>query len=73
MIKKLAGVLGALLLAMPVFARPLAADDFYQLQRVSDPHLSPDGAWIVYTVTRHLRDGDKQDQDLWLARRTWCS
>ena len=68
MIKKLAGVLGALLLAMPVFARPLAADDFYQLQRVSDPHLSPDGVWIVYTVTRHLRDGDKQDQDLWLAR-----
>jgi dipeptidyl aminopeptidase/acylaminoacyl peptidase len=68
MIRKLAGVLGALLLATPGFARPLAADDFYRLQRVSDPHLSPDGAWIVYTVTRAVREGDKQDQDIWLVR-----
>ena len=31
--------MGALLLAVPVMARPLAADDFYRLQTVSDPLL----------------------------------
>ncbi|HEU4627407.1 MAG TPA: S9 family peptidase [Steroidobacteraceae bacterium] len=67
MITRLAGVLGALLLAVPGFARPLAAEDFYRVQRVSDPHISPDGAWVVYTLNRALREEDKSDSDIWLA------
>jgi dipeptidyl aminopeptidase/acylaminoacyl peptidase len=68
MISRLAGVLGALLLAAPGFARPLVAEDFYRLQTVSDPRISPDGAWVAYTLTSERRDGDKEDQDIWLAR-----
>jgi dipeptidyl aminopeptidase/acylaminoacyl peptidase len=68
MINRLAGAVGALLLAAPVMARPLAADDFYRLQTVSDPRISPDGVWIAYTVTSEQRDGDKEDRDIWLTR-----
>ena len=68
MINRLAGAVGALLLAVPVMARPLAADDFYRLQTVSDPRISPDGVWIAYTVASEQRDGDKEDRDIWLTR-----
>jgi dipeptidyl aminopeptidase/acylaminoacyl peptidase len=61
MITRLAGVLGALLLAVPAFARPLAADDFYRVQWASDPRISPDGAWVAYTVTRQLRPIEHRD------------
>jgi dipeptidyl aminopeptidase/acylaminoacyl peptidase len=46
-----------LLLAAPGFTRPLAVDDFYRLQQVSDPRISPDGTWVVYTVTSRVRPG----------------
>ncbi len=68
MIIRLAGVLGAVLLALPAFARPLAAEDFYRLQTVGDPHISPDGVWVVYTVTSQQREDDKEDQNIWLVR-----
>jgi dipeptidyl aminopeptidase/acylaminoacyl peptidase len=38
------------------------------LQTVSDPRISPDGLWVAYTVTTPRRDGDKDDQDIWLVR-----
>jgi len=31
--------------------RPLQPDDIFQLKSVSDPRISPDGAWVAYTVT----------------------
>src|SRR6185436_1920172 len=67
MITRIAGLLTALLLAVPALSRPLTADDFYRYQEVSDPRISPDGQWVAYTVTTSKRDGDKNDQDLWLV------
>jgi hypothetical protein len=29
--------------------RPLTPSDIYRLQTISDPQLSPDGKWIVYS------------------------
>src|SRR5687767_1046893 len=60
----------ALLLAGAAFAqgkRPLSADDIYNLKEVRDPQRSPDGKWVAYTVTRAIRDTDKNDTDVWMV------
>src|SRR6188474_3663279 len=30
--------------------RPLAIDDYYRMQTVASPSISPDGRWVVFTV-----------------------
>ena len=47
--------------------RALRAGDVYQLRTVSDPQLSPDGAWVAYTVTTADSAKDKSDTDLWMT------
>jgi dipeptidyl aminopeptidase/acylaminoacyl peptidase len=47
--------------------RPLRAGDVYQLRTVNDPQLSPDGAWVAYTVTTPDSAKDKSDSDLWMT------
>ncbi len=32
--------------------RKLMLEDFYRLREVSGPELSPEGAWVAYTVSR---------------------
>jgi|GEM_PF-51278 len=46
-----------LLLQEPAQARvkrPMEVDDLFRLRRVSSPQISPDGQWIVYTISRTL-------------------
>jgi dipeptidyl aminopeptidase/acylaminoacyl peptidase len=60
----------ALLLASAGFAqgkRPLGADDIFNLEEVRDPQRSPDGKWVAYTVTRAIRESDKNDTDVWMV------
>ena len=47
--------------------RPLRAGDIYQLRIVSDPQLSPDGAWVAYSVTTADSAKDKSDSDIWMT------
>jgi dipeptidyl aminopeptidase/acylaminoacyl peptidase len=47
--------------------RPLSADDVYNLLEVRDPQRSPDGKWVAYTVTRAIKDTDKNDTDIWMV------
>ena len=47
--------------------RPLRANDIYLLRSVSDPQLSPDGAWVAYTVAAIDSAKDKSDTDLWMT------
>ena len=47
--------------------RPLRANDMYLLRSVSDPQLSPDGAWVAYTVAAIDSAKDKSDTDLWMT------
>jgi dipeptidyl aminopeptidase/acylaminoacyl peptidase len=63
----LAALATGVLLAPAALARPLAVDDIYQLQTVSDPRISPDGAWVAYSVSGAHRDSDANDEDIWLA------
>ena len=65
-------LLALLAAAAPVSAqstakRPLRADDIYRLRAVNDPQISPDGAWVAYTVTTADSAKDKNDTDVWMT------
>jgi dipeptidyl aminopeptidase/acylaminoacyl peptidase len=47
--------------------RPLNVDDLFNLKEVRDPQRSPDGKWVAYTVSRAIKDTDKNDTDVWLV------
>ena len=47
--------------------RPLAVDNLYNVRDVRDPQRSPDGKWVAYTVTRAIRESDKNDTDVWMV------
>jgi dipeptidyl aminopeptidase/acylaminoacyl peptidase len=48
--------------------RPIKIDDFVRFQDVSDPHVSPDGQWVVYTVTVTDTAADKRDGNIWIVK-----
>lgn len=62
----------ALLLAVALEAtaatRPVRVDDFTRFQDVGDPQVSPDGEWVVYTVTTTDAVADKRDTDVWIVK-----
>jgi dipeptidyl aminopeptidase/acylaminoacyl peptidase len=47
--------------------RPLSTDHIYNVKEVRDPQRSPDGKWVAYVVSRAIKDGDKNDTDIWMA------
>jgi dipeptidyl aminopeptidase/acylaminoacyl peptidase len=47
--------------------RPLTPDDFYNIQTVGDPHVSPDGKWVAYVVSRNDRAADEGRNSVWMA------
>src|SRR5678816_3821292 len=66
-----AAVLALALLVSPGVAlaqkRPLSTEDIYNVKDVRDPQRSPDGKWVAYVVSRAIKDGDKNDTDIWMA------
>ena len=47
--------------------RPVRPDDVYRMRDVRDPHRSPDGKWVVYTVSAADSARDKNDADVWMS------
>ena len=47
--------------------RPLQAADMYRLRDVGAPRISPDGAWIAYTITTIDSVKDSRDSDVWMV------
>jgi dipeptidyl aminopeptidase/acylaminoacyl peptidase len=47
--------------------RPLQPDDIFELKTVSDPRISPDGAWVAYTVSSLDRKEDASDTDIYMV------
>ncbi len=45
----------------------ITAETMWQLKRVGNPALSPDGRFAVYPVTRYDEENDKGDADLYLV------
>ena len=48
--------------------RDITLDDLAKLQRVSAPVISPDGAWILYTVSQIDAKEDKSHTHLWMVK-----
>lgn len=47
--------------------RPITFDDLISMGRVSDPHISPDGKTIAYTVTYYSKEDNTSNSDIWLV------
>jgi len=72
------GVAGAVQLAAALAAlatgtaqaparRPFSLDDLARIRHVSDPQISPDGAWVSYTVTTTDTARDRTQSDVWMT------
>jgi dipeptidyl aminopeptidase/acylaminoacyl peptidase len=72
---RVAGALLALSLSAPLAAlaaaaegpRPLKVDDIFNLKSVGDPQISPDGAWVAYTVRWLDAKEDSSDTDVYMV------
>jgi dipeptidyl aminopeptidase/acylaminoacyl peptidase len=47
--------------------RPITVEDFFRLERVSDPQISPDGRYVAYVVTTVDLSANKASSNLRLA------
>lgn len=46
--------------------RAITHDDLFNIKRVSDPQVSPDGQWVAYTVTAFDKSANTSNSDIWL-------
>ena len=44
--------------------RPLTIDDYFALKDVNSPRISPDGAWVAYTVGAQDLEADRSETRL---------
>jgi dipeptidyl aminopeptidase/acylaminoacyl peptidase len=51
----------------PAARRTLTPDDFYGVQDVSEPQVSPDGQWVAYVVTTSERESDQARSAIWMV------
>jgi dipeptidyl aminopeptidase/acylaminoacyl peptidase len=47
--------------------RVLTVDDYFQIQRLSEPQMSPDGQWIAYTVSISSLEEDETESRIWMV------
>jgi len=47
--------------------KPFAPADLVAVRQVSDPRVSPDGAWVAYVVKTSDLDEDRATSDLWMV------
>src|SRR5579864_6822404 len=60
-------VAAPVLFAQSAAQRLLQLDDLHRIQDVRDPQISPDGAWIAYTLSSVDVAADKSDTDVWMT------
>jgi dipeptidyl aminopeptidase/acylaminoacyl peptidase len=47
--------------------RPITIDDYFQIQTVHDPQLSPDAQWVAYSVDKAILKTDKNETRIWMV------
>ena len=50
----------------PAALRPITIDDYFQIQIVHEPQLSPDAQWVAYTVDKSSLKTDKNESRIWM-------
>ena len=58
--------LAAVMIVGAAEARPFTAKDMVTLERVSDPRVSPDGRWVVYSLRTMDYEANRASMSLWL-------
>ena len=48
--------------------RPVVVNDFARFEDVADPQISPDGEWVLYTVTATNTEQDRRDTHIWKVK-----
>jgi dipeptidyl aminopeptidase/acylaminoacyl peptidase len=48
--------------------RALTVEDYYRLKDVGSPRISPDGAWVAYTVSAPVEETNESTTETWVAR-----
>ncbi|MGB9467287.1 MAG: S9 family peptidase [Candidatus Acidiferrum sp.] len=51
----------------PSSPRPITIDDYFQIQAVHDPQLSPDGQWVAYALDKATLKADKNETRIWMV------
>ncbi len=46
--------------------RNLTIADYFELQDVEDPQISPESGWVAYTITRRDLKEDKSEEQIWM-------
>jgi len=46
---------------------PFDVQDLWEMDRISDPQVSPDGAWVVFGLSSLDREGNRRHSDLWVV------
>src|SRR6185295_11375754 len=41
--------------------------DYFAIQRLADPRVSPDGKWVAYTIATSSLKDDKSESRVWMA------
>src|ERR1700733_6148596 len=41
-------------------------DDLISMQRVSDPHISPDGKWVAFTLATPDKEANRNASNIWV-------
>lgn len=70
MTKRILFSITVLLLALTAFAaekQPLTHETLWLMKRVGSPVVSPDGKWVVFSVTEPSYDEKEQVADLWIV------
>jgi dipeptidyl aminopeptidase/acylaminoacyl peptidase len=47
--------------------RALAIEDYYRIQTVGTPSISPDGAWVTFTVSTRIEDDNATRVETWVV------
>ncbi|MGW8264784.1 MAG: S9 family peptidase [Longimicrobiales bacterium] len=47
--------------------RPLSLEDYFRMEDVGSPVLSPDGRWVVFVRSRTLREENRGHSELWIV------
>ncbi|MDO8836398.1 MAG: hypothetical protein Q7V01_12430, partial [Vicinamibacterales bacterium] len=53
--------------AQPQVKRPITHEDVFLMKRVGPPAVSPDGRWVVVSVTEPAYEPGRQTSDLWIV------
>jgi dipeptidyl aminopeptidase/acylaminoacyl peptidase len=59
--------LPAFLPAQTANKRPISIEDVWRMDRVANPQVSPDGAWVAYTLTTIDKEADRRRTSLWMV------